>query len=83
MARVEQHLKNFVIVPCDFELSRVCGRISGEREPAGRRMEEFDAWIAATALRHGMLLATNNRKHFEGIDGLGFVPPIARGTGSR
>ncbi len=74
MARVEQHLKNFVVVPYDFELSRVCGRILAGREETGRRMEEFDAWVAATAVRHGMPLATNNRKHFEGVDGLALVP---------
>jgi predicted nucleic acid-binding protein len=29
-----------------------------------------DAWIAATALRHGIALVTHNRKHFEQIPGL-------------
>ncbi len=36
----------------------------------GRSMEAGDAWIAATALRHGLPLVTHNRKHFEGIPGL-------------
>lgn len=73
MAKVEEHLKNFVVIPYDFELSRVCGRIMADRESSGHRMEEFDAWIAATAVRHGMPLVTNNRRHFEGIEGLALV----------
>lgn len=36
-------------------------------------MEEFDAWIASTALRHDIPLATNNTRHFEGIPGLTLV----------
>ena len=29
-----------------------------------------DAWIAATALRHGLPLVTHNRRHFESIPAL-------------
>ncbi|MGD9995875.1 MAG: type II toxin-antitoxin system VapC family toxin [Ilumatobacteraceae bacterium] len=44
-------------------------------ERAGRVAREFairlpDALIAATALEHGLGLATRNRKHFESIRGL-------------
>ena len=46
-------------------------------ELAGQRLEEFDAWIAATALRFSLPLATNNRKHFDGIAGLTLVGGIA------
>jgi predicted nucleic acid-binding protein len=31
---------------------------------------KFDAWIAATAIRHDLPLGTNNRRHFEGVSGL-------------
>jgi predicted nucleic acid-binding protein len=33
----------------------------------------LDAWIAATALRHGLRLVTHNRRHFEGITGLRII----------
>ena len=61
----------------DVELARVCGRLLAERERAGRTMEEFDAWIAATAIRHDIPLATNNRQHFEDIRGLVLVAVAA------
>lgn len=71
--RLETHLEGTLVVPYDIELARTCGRLLADRERAGRSMEEFDAWIAATALRHGIPLATNNRRHFEGIPGLTLV----------
>ena len=32
--------------------------------------ETLDLLIGATALRHGLTLLSNNRRHFEGIEGL-------------
>jgi len=75
IAQLETHLETTLVVPFDIELSRTCGRLLALREERGLTMEEFDAWIAATALRHHIPLATNNRKHFEGIDGLVLVGP--------
>jgi tRNA(fMet)-specific endonuclease VapC len=31
---------------------------------------DSDIWIAATALQYDLTLLTNNRRHFERIDGL-------------
>ena len=73
--RLEAAIREYLVVPYDFELTRICGRLIADRETSGRRMEEFDAWIAATALRHAIPLATNNVKHFEGIAGLEIVVP--------
>ena len=39
----------------------------------GRPMGPGDAWVAATALRHGLPLVTHNRKHFENIPGLAVI----------
>lgn len=74
LRRLEEHLRNFVVVPFDFELCRICGELMAAGERAGRRMHEFDAWIAATAVRHGLPLATNNRRDFNGVPRLRFVP---------
>jgi len=74
IVQLETHLETTLVVPYDVELSRTCGRLLALREQQGLKMEEFDAWIAATALRHDIPLATNNRRHFEGIDGLQLVP---------
>ncbi len=71
---LEGSLRNFVVVPYDFEISRICGRLMAEMQGQGRSMQEFDAWIASTAIRHDLPLATNNRKHFNGVPGLRLVP---------
>lgn len=73
IAQLETHLERTLVVPFDIELSRTCGRLLARCEQRGLTMEEFDAWIAATALRHDIPLATNNRKHFEGIPNLVLV----------
>lgn len=73
VAQLESHLEGTLVVPFDVELSRTCGRLLAWREQRGLTMEEFDAWIAATALRHDIPLATGNRTHFEGIPGLVLV----------
>jgi len=74
-AALEADLKRYVVLGYDFALARECGELLAARERIGQRMEEFDAWIAATALRHDIPLATNNRKHFEGIPDLRLVSP--------
>lgn len=73
IAQLETHLRSAVVVPYDIELARMCGRLLALRSERGLAMEEFDAWIAATALRHTMELATNNVRHFEGVPGLMLV----------
>ncbi len=74
IAKIDASLRNFVVIPYDIEISRVCGQLLASLEMNGRRMEEFDAWIAATAIRHGLPLATNNRRDFSDIPELRLVP---------
>ncbi len=52
-------------IPVDRAVTERAGRI---RRESGLRMP--DALIAATALEHGLGLATRNRKHFELVRGL-------------
>lgn len=68
--QLEARLQATLVVPYDVEAAKICGRVLAAREAQGRSMEEFDAWIAATALRHGIPLATGNRRHFDGIPDL-------------
>lgn len=67
---LEAPLRN-VVVPFDFELSRTCGELMAATGRTGRRMHEFDAWIAATALRHDLPLGTNNQRDFNGVPAFG------------
>ncbi len=73
--QMEADLQRYLVIEYDGALARICGELLAERESAGRSMEEFDGWIAATALRHDIPLATNNRRHFAGIAGLHLVEP--------
>lgn len=75
LERLETHIERTVVVPYDVELARACGRLLAFQETRGRPMEEFDAWVAATALRHGITLATNNRRHFDDVPDLVLVDP--------
>lgn len=79
MQRMEADLQRYVVLGYDSAVSRICGQLLADREQEGRRMEEFDAWIAATALRHDIPLATNNRRHFDSIEGLVLIGSVRLG----
>ena len=51
----------------------ICRTFAAERRrlrAAGNIIGDFDLLIGATALRHGLTLLSNNRSHFERIQGL-------------
>jgi tRNA(fMet)-specific endonuclease VapC len=45
-------------------------RVSGELRSRGLLIPPPDLFIAATALHHGVILVTRNRRHFDRIPGL-------------
>jgi tRNA(fMet)-specific endonuclease VapC len=67
---LRQELARYVVLPYDDATAWIWGEV---RSIKGRPVEAKDAWIAATALRHGMKLVTHNRRHFEGIAGLQII----------
>lgn len=73
VAGLEADLQRYLVLGFDHALTRICGELLADRERERRRMEELDAWIAATALRHDIPLATNNVRHFVGVPGLQLV----------
>ncbi len=58
------------VLGLDEEICQRFGQLRGSMRKHGQTVGDFDLLIAATALRHGLTLLTNNRKHFEGIAGL-------------
>jgi predicted nucleic acid-binding protein len=52
------------------ESMETAGRIFAQRRAKGKMIEIRDLLIAAIALQNGCKLLTNNRDHFEGIEGL-------------
>lgn len=53
------------ILPFDREGGRLWGKLAADSEGRGIRLGVLDGQIAATAIQHGMVLATRNLKHFE------------------
>lgn len=58
------------ILPFDFACAEQAARIYKDLKEKGLLIEAEDLLIGATALRHRLTLATNNRRHFERIEGL-------------
>lgn len=67
--RVDKILHRFPIVPIP-EDGHAFGRIKARLRQSGRMIDDFDILIAATAIKHGLTVVTDNLKHFSRIDGL-------------
>jgi toxin FitB len=57
-------------------IARASGELRAAREARGRRVAQADMLIAATALAHGLTLATRNTKDFDGC-GVALFDPFA------
>ena len=75
--RMHRHLEKYEVVNSTRELCRLWSMVMEESASKGRRISPEDAWIAATALRLNLPLATNNRKHFAHLDRLKFILVLA------
>ena len=73
----ESALRDFLVgvdvISIDDEICRVFATERGRLRSAGNLIGDFDLLIGATALRHDLTLLTNNRRHFERMDGLRIV----------
>jgi len=69
-AMLTQFLSGVVILGIDEEICRRFGQLRGSLRSAGKLVGDFDLLVAASALRHELTLLTNNRRHFERIEGL-------------
>jgi len=68
--RLTNYLESYQILHSDDETCWVWARLMCV---PGRPIEPGDAWIAATALRHGIPLVSHNRSHFDHIVGLDLI----------
>lgn len=84
LRKLEERLKAVVVVPYDNEICRTYAKIRASLPP-GITVAPNDLWIAACAMRHGIPLVSNNKKHFEKIPGLNLItenPPAAAAVSS-
>jgi tRNA(fMet)-specific endonuclease VapC len=70
---LQDFLRGIELVGIDEEVTRVFGRERGKLRAAGKTVGDFDLLLGATALRHGLTLLSNNRRHFELIEKLQIV----------
>lgn len=73
-AFVEHLLSAIEPLPITTAVSRAHAEIWAELEGSGNPLGAHDLWIAATALSHGMEVATANARDFERVPGLNVVP---------
>jgi tRNA(fMet)-specific endonuclease VapC len=69
-AFVENILAELEALPITNEVARAHAQVWAELEAAGEMIGAHDLWIAATALTHGLQLATKNAREFECVPGL-------------
>lgn len=58
------------ILPVDRAVAEQYARLAAQLRTKGEPRPQFDLLIAATALAHGLVVATCDPDHFTGIDGL-------------
>lgn len=77
---LETRLRSVVIVPFDLQVCQAYAKISALKTETGsdRVIAANDRWIAACAIRHGLPLISNNRRHFEDIPGLRLISETPR-----
>lgn len=60
LATLAQVRATYPLLPVDAGTASCFARIAAAELEAGRRIRRHDAWIAATALRHGVAVATQD-----------------------
>jgi len=67
---VRQLTEQLNVVESDEAISEIFGQLKAELQGAGAIIDDADLFIAACAKVHGLVLVTNNMKHFKRIKGL-------------
>ena len=70
---LHQFLAAIDVVPVDDAVCRIFASERGRLRAAGTPIGDFDLLIGSTAIRHNLTLLTNNRRHFERVQGLRIV----------
>ena len=77
-AQSRQLLKEFLapdlkVLNVDQEVCKIFGRERGKLRQQNRMISDFDLLIASTCLYHNLTLLTNNRRHFDMVEGLNIL----------
>ena len=69
LARIDQFAAAVHVLSCDAVTAQFYGQVRERLRLKGRPIPENDIWIAATAIQHGLPLATRD-DHFKEVEGL-------------
>ena len=77
-AKSQQLLKEFLapdlkVLNVDQEVCKVFGRERGKLRQQNKMISDFDLLIASTCLYYNLTLLTNNRRHFDMVEGLNIL----------
>ena len=77
----QQFLEEFLapdlkVLNVDQEVCKIFGKERGRLRQQKKMISDFDLLIASTCLYHNLTLLTNNRRHYEMIEGLNILPLI-------
>jgi tRNA(fMet)-specific endonuclease VapC len=76
-AFVEHLLAELQAIPITETVARVHADVWARLATRGQVISAHDLWIAATALAHGLGIATGNAEEFERVPGLRVIPAPA------
>ena len=65
--------RDVTVLNLDEETCRIFAREQVRLRRQGMRVEDMDILIAATALRHGLIMLTNNAQHFSRVPRLEII----------
>lgn len=66
-------LRDFPVLGIDEEICRIFGKERGRLRKQGKIVSDFDLLIASTCLHYNLTLLTNNRRHYEVVEGLNIL----------
>lgn len=70
-------LAGVVVVDVNEDVARVFGQLRAELRQQGLTVADLDLLIGSTAVHYGLLLLTDNRRHYEKIPGLRLAEPVS------
>jgi predicted nucleic acid-binding protein len=67
---LDAFLEDVTVLGIDEEICKIFGRERGRLRRQGQLIGDLDLLIAATCMHYSLTLLTNNRRHFDRIEGL-------------
>jgi len=70
---LDTFLRDFQVLGVDEEVCKVFGKERGKLRQKRKIVSDFDLLIASTCLYYNLTLLTNNRRHYELVEGLNIL----------